>query len=143
MLFGSLVASAKLAPSDISMVKMFVQEAYEENVQAFKQGMAIAKEEKKGDEVKAGAHGGRVPTKAEADEIRAKKGMSWQEVVVVSSVMFNGTVPTQAEIELEGYGSDPGQWANAKEWRKNGKPSLSGPRKTKARGCGADCTVGA
>ena len=51
--------------------------------------------------------------------------MPWREVVAVSSVLYNGTVPTLAEIELEGYGSDPGQWQSAKEWRKNGKPSLN------------------
>ena len=32
---------------------------------------------------------------------------------------------TKAEIQLEGYGSDPVQWASAKESRKNGKPNLN------------------
>ena len=40
-------------------------------------------------------------------------------------MLFSGTVPTLAEIEAEGYGSDPGQWQSAKESRKNGKPNLN------------------
>ena len=120
-----MVGSAKLVPSDLKMVKIFMEEAYEEHVPSFNKGVAIAKEERRADEPKSGAHGGKMPNKTEADEIFEKKGMPWQEVVVVSSVLFNGTVPTAAEIELEGYGSDPGQWQSAKEWRKNGKPNLN------------------
>ena len=50
---------------------------------------------------------------------------------MVSSVLFSGTVPTLAEIEAEGYGSDPGQWQSAKEGRKNGKPNLNTFLKTR------------
>ena len=40
-------------------------------------------------------------------------------------MLYSGTVPTLAEIEREGYGSDPGQWSSAKEARKAGKSCLN------------------
>ena len=57
--------------------------------------------------------------------------MRWQEVVAVTSVMHNGSVPSDAEIVQAGYGSDPSQWASAKESRKNGKPNMNHFLKTK------------
>ena len=125
MLFGQLVGSSALEPPDRTMVKIFMEIAYEDNVTAFNRGLVVAKESVRAAEPKAGTHGGSIPSKQEAATIEATKGMRWQEVVVVSSVLFSGTVPTLAEIEAEGYGSDPGQWQSAKESRKNGKPNLN------------------
>ena len=126
MLFADVVSKCRtLTASDLGMIKRFMEIAYEEHYTSFKNGLSISKEERRADEAKSGAHGGKIPSKSEADSIVSKKGMPWQEVVAVSSVMYNGTVPTLAEIELEGYGSDPGQWQSAKEWRKNGKPSVN------------------
>ena len=76
-------------------------------------------------EAKSGSHGGKVPNESEAKKILDEKGMCWQEVVAVSSVLYSGTVPTSVEIAAEGYGSDPGQWQSAKELRKSGKPNLN------------------
>ena len=126
MLFADVISKSRvLTASDHGMVKRFMEIAYEEHYPSFKNGLSISKEERKADEPKGGAHGGKVPSKDDASAILTKKGMSWREVVAVSSVLYNGTVPTLAEIELEGYGSDPGQWQSAKEWRKNGKPSVN------------------
>ena len=57
--------------------------------------------------------------------------MTWHEVVALSAVMYNGTVPSKQEIEAAGYGSDPAQWLSSKEHRKNGKPNVHNFMKTK------------
>ena len=56
MLFGSLVGSAKLEPSDLRMIKFFMEEAYNEHVPSFNKGMAIAKEERRSEEPKSGSN---------------------------------------------------------------------------------------
>ena len=127
MLFGELVGSSALDAADRGVLRQFMEIAYEEHVADYYKGINGAKTlraEASRAEQKGGAHGGNIPTRAEADEIFKDKGMTWKEVVVVSSVLFSGTVPTVGEIEKEGYGSDPGQWDSAKELRKHGKPNL-------------------
>ena len=126
MQLGMLVGKAtNLVARDIMMIKAYMELAYEDHSPSFKTGLALAKEEsKEGGAVKGGAHGGHIPNKKEAEEILAEKGMRWQEVVALNSVLFNGSVPTEKEIQLEGYGSDPAQWASAKESRKSGKKNI-------------------
>ena len=84
----------------------------------------MAKSEMAVTESKSGAHGGKMPSESEAKKILSEKGMPWQEVVAVSSVLYSGTVPTAVEIAMKGCGSDPGQWQSAKELRKSGKPNM-------------------
>ena len=92
----------------------------------------LAKELVRGEEgATKGSAGGNIPTEAEAAQIRLAKGMSWHEVVALSCVMHNGTVPSKQEIELAGCGSDPAQSPSAKEHRKNGKPNVHHFLKTK------------
>ena len=109
------------------MVQMFMEVAYEDNVTSFNKGLSMIKAVARAAAVveTTGAHGGKVPTDAEAIIIAEEKGMSWQQVVAISSVLFSGTVPTLAEIGQEGYGSDPGQWSSAKEARKAGKACMN------------------
>ena len=110
MLFGELVGSSALDAADRGVLRQFMEIAYEEHVADYYKGINGAKAlraEASRAEPKGGAHGGNIPTRAEADEIFKDKGMTWKEVVVVSSVLFSGTVPTVGEIEKEGYGSDP------------------------------------
>ena len=126
MMFGLVVAGAKcLNPKDIVMIRVFMELAYEDYTTSFKTGMSLGKESTRAEEPVGGAHGGQVPNKAEADKIRSEKGMRWEEVVAVTSVMHNGSVPSDSDIAHAGYGSDPSQWASAKESRKNGKPNLN------------------
>ena len=125
LLFGKLVGAANISTADRALIKICMEIAYEDNVTFFNKGLAMAKENICAEAPKGGSHGGRIPNETEAREIAETKGMPWQEVVVVSAVLFSGTVPTLAEIELEGYGSDLGQWQSAKEMRKNGKPNMN------------------
>ena len=127
MLFGKLVGASPIGPEDRMMVQMFMEVAYEDNVTSFNKGLSMIKAVARAAAVveTTGAHGGKVPTDAEAIIIAEEKGMSWQQVVAISSVLFSGTVPTLAEIGQEGYGSDPGQWSSAKEARKAGKPCMN------------------
>ena len=127
MLFGKLVGASPIGPEDRMMVQMFMEVAYEDNVTSFNKGLSMVKAVARAAAVveTTGAHGGKVPTDAEAILIAEEKGMSWQQVVAISSVLFSGTVPTLAEIGQEGYGSDPGQWSSAKEARKAGKPCMN------------------
>jgi hypothetical protein len=132
MMFGLIVAGAKcLNPKDIVMIRVFMELAYEDYTTSFKTGMSLGKESTRAEEPVGGAHGGQVPSKAEADKILAEKGMRWEEVVAVTSVMHNGSVPSDSDIAHAGYGSDPGQWSSAKESRKNGKPNMNHFIKTK------------
>ena len=127
ILFGRIAGSAEISTRDLTLIQMFMDVAYENNVTEFNKGLAHAKATARAHAMETkpmGTHGGKVPTKEEAARILEEKGMPWQEVVAVSSVLFNGTVPTLGEIERVGYGSDPGQWDSAKEWRKQGKPNL-------------------
>ena len=124
-LFGMIVGAAKIEATDRTMIQIFMEVAYEDNVSDFNKGLQRSKQETHDATRRTiGAHGGKIPTAAEAAAVFEEKGMSWQEVVVVSSVLYNGTVPTLGEIELEGYGSDPGQWASAKEQRKQQKTNI-------------------
>lgn len=125
MLFGKMVGAARLSASDMSAIKMFVEIAYEDTVTFYNKGLNMAKSEIAGAETKSGAHGGKMPNESEEKKILSEKGMPWQEVVAVSSVLYSGTVPTAVEIAMEGYGSDPGQWQSAKELRKSGKPNMN------------------
>jgi len=127
MLFGKLVGASPIGPEDRMMVQMFMEVAYEDNVTSFNKGLSMIKAVARAAAAveTTGAHGGKVPTDAEAIIIAEEKGMSWQQVVAISSVLFSGTVPTLAEIGQEGYGSDPGQWSSAKEARKAGKPCMN------------------
>ena len=126
MMFGLIVAGSKcLNPKDIVMIRVFMELVYEDYVTSFKTGMSLGKESSRADETSGGSHGGSIPSKAEADKILDEKGMRWQEVVAVTSVMHNGSVPSDSDIAQAGYGSDPSQWASAKEARKNGKPNLN------------------
>ena len=127
MLFGKLVGASTIGAEDRMMVQMFMEVAYEDNVTSFNKGLSMVKAVARAASAAdaTGAHGGKVPTDAEAISIAAEKGMPWQQVVAVSSVLFSGTVPTLAEIGQEGYGSDPGQWSSAKEARKAGKACLN------------------
>ena len=98
MLFGKMVGSAKLSEADMNIVKMFMEIAYEDNVSFYVKGMAMSKNER-AIEAKSGSHGGKVPNESEAKKILDEKGMCWQEVVAVSSVLYSGTVPTAVEIQ--------------------------------------------
>ena len=127
MLFGKLVGASTIKAEDRIMLQMFMEIAYEDHVTAFNKGLSLVKavERTASAADSTGTHGGKVPTESEAISIAAEKGMPWQQVVAVSSVLYSGTVPTLAEIGREGYGSDPGQWSSAKEARKAGKPCLN------------------
>jgi hypothetical protein len=104
MLFGKLVGASAISAEDRMIVQMFMEVAYEDNVTAFNKGLSMIKAVARAAAVveTTGAHGGKVPTDAEAILIADKKGMSWQQVVAISSVLFSGTVPTLAEIEIAG-----------------------------------------
>ena len=119
LLFGRLVGQSSIEASDLTIIKMAMEVAYADNVAQFTKGLAMAKAERRVDE-SPGTHGGRVPNRAEALAIAEKKGMSWQEALAVSSVLYCGVIPTESEIVKEGYGSDPAQWASMKERRKRG-----------------------
>ena len=124
--FGQIISGAQnkgaISASDVTLVRVLMQVAYGDDVSYFNNGMnmikAAVKEEE--DKVKTGSHGGKIPTKLEAQEIYDKKGMSWQECVAVSGVLWCGIVPTEGEIMREGYGSDPALWQSAKDRRKAG-----------------------
>ena len=103
LLFGKLVGAANISTADRALIKICMEIAYEDNVTFFNKGLSMAKENIRAEAPKVGSHGGRIPNETEAREIAETKGMPWQEVVVVSAVLFSGTVPTLAEIELEGY----------------------------------------
>ena len=126
ILFGLIVAGAKaLTPKDIIMIKVFMELAYEDFTTSFKTGMSLGKESSRAAEPAVGAHGGLIPNKTEAEKILVEKGMRWQEVVAVTAVLHNGSVPSDTEIAHAGYGSDPSQWASTKEARKNGKTNMN------------------
>ncbi len=129
LLFGKLVGASALGAEDRMMIEMFMEIAYEDHVGVFKKGLTLVKAAARNIAAAAaeegGAHGGKVPNEAEALAILAEKGVSWQCCVAMSSVLFNGTVPTLTEIAQEGYGSDLGQWASAKEARKAQKVNLN------------------
>ncbi len=91
--------------------------------QAYAMVKAVAKAEAASEVT--GAHGGKIPSAAEALQILELKGMSWQNVVACTAVLVTGTVPTLAEVDLEGYGSSPDQWSSAKEARKMGRSSMT------------------
>ena len=61
-----------------------------------------------------------------------------QEAVVVSSVLFNGTVPGMGEIEAigYGYGADPGQWPSVSQDRHRQGGAQSRKGKKRGRGDG-------
>ena len=108
------------------MLQMFTEVAYEDHVTAFNKGVSMVKAVARSSAADTtGPNEGKVPNAAEATAIAEQKGMSWQQVVAISSVLYSGTVPTLAEIERGGYGSDPGQWSSAKEARKAGKSCLN------------------
>ena len=127
MLFGKLVGASTINAEDRMMLQMFMEVAYEDHVTSFNKGLSLSKTAARASAVveAAGAHGGKIPTEAEAKSIVEEKGMTWQQVVAISSVLFSGTVPTLAEIGQEGYGSDPAQWSSAKEARKAGKSCMN------------------
>ena len=146
MLFGKLVGASTINAEDRMMLQMFMEVAYEEHVTSFSKGLSLAKAVTRASAMVevAGAHGGKIPTDAEAISIADEKGMSWQQVVAISSVLFSGTVPTLAEIGQEGYGSDPGQWSSAKESRKAGRACMNTFLKSRdAEGYRAMITKGA
>ena len=121
ILFGKMVGASKIATADLDIVRMVMQVAYSEHVTSFTMGLTMGKIESKEIATKEMAHGGVIPSAAEAAAIQVQKGMPWQEVVAVSSVLFSGTLPVDGEIQREGYGSDPAGWAAAKERRKSKK----------------------
>ena len=133
MKFGIIVGTTKgLSPYDLVSIKMLMELVYEDVTPSFNKGLVLAKELIRGEEgATKGSAGGNIPTEAEAAQIRLAKGMSWHEVVALSCVMHNGTVPSKQEIELAGCGSDPAQSPSAKEHRKNGKPNVHHFLKTK------------
>ena len=133
MKFGIIVGTTKgLSPYDLVSIKMLMELVYEDVTPSFNKGLVLAKELLRGEEgATKGSAGGNIPTEAEAAQIRLAKGMSWHEVVALSCVMHNGTVPSKQEIELAGCGSDPAQSPSAKEHRKNGKPNVHHFLKTK------------
>ena len=133
MKFGIIVGSTKgLSPWDLVSIKMLVELVYEDVNPSFNRGLALAKELTRAEEgATKGSAGGNIPTEAEATRIFLEKGMTWHEVVALSAVMYNGTVPSKQEIEAAGYGSDPAQWLSSKEHRKNGKPNVHNFMKTK------------
>ena len=133
MKFGIIVGSTMgLTPWDLISLKMLVELAYEDVNPSFNKGLGFAKELTRAEEsATKGTAGGNIPTEAEAIKILLEKGMSWREVVALSAVMYNGTVPSKQEIEAAGYGSDPAQSVSAKEHRKNGKPNVHNFMKTK------------
>ena len=146
MLFGKLVGAAKIEPRDRIKLQMFMEVAYEEHVSRFNKGLALEKQAAREVDSAAGAgsHGGKVPEKAQVKAIEELKGMPWPACVAVSAVLFSGAVPTEAEIEREGYGSDPAQWESAKVARKQGRPNLLNYIKSRdAEGYRAMITKGA
>ena len=94
LLFGKLVGAANISTADRALIKICMEIAYEDNVTFFNKGLSMAKENLRAEAPKVGSHGGRIPNETEAREIAETKGMPWQEVVVVSAVLFSGTVPT-------------------------------------------------
>ena len=127
MLFGRLLAESEISAKDHLLVQMFMEIAYEEHVTGFNKGIAMVKALARAEAASevTGAHGGKIPSAAEALQILELKGMSWQNVVACTAVLATGTVPTLAEVELEGYGSSPDQWSSAKEARKMGRSSMT------------------
>ena len=127
LLFGRLLAESEISAKDHLLVQMFMEIAYEEHVNAFNKGIAMVKAVAKAEAASevTGAHGGKIPSAAEALQILELKGMSWQNVVACTAVLVTGTVPTLAEVDQEGYGSSPDQWSSAKEARKMGRSSMT------------------
>ena len=127
LLFGRLLAESEISAKDHLLVQMFMEIAYEEHVTGFNKGIAMVKAVAKAEAASevTGAHGGKIPSAAEALQILELKGMSWQNVVACTAVLVTGTVPTLAEVDQEGYGSSPDQWSSAKEARKMGRSSMT------------------
>jgi len=125
LLFGQAIAGLQLPPPDLVKIEILVITCYKGSRDAYYQGLKLSRAVVKDDEEQSGSHGGKIPSKAEAAAIAEKKGMSWMEVVVVSSVLFAGSIPTEGEIKREGYGSDPAQWVSTKERRKAKKLSFT------------------
>ena len=128
MLFGRLVAKADLDATELSAIQMYMQVAYEaDDVTAFKSAVKMDKGSAQSSKTDPGqgSHGGSLPSKKEAAEILAEKGMPWRAVVVVTSCLYTGMVPTLKEIDSEGYGSDPAQWKSTIQRRKAKKWCLA------------------
>ena len=82
MLFGKLVGASELDMTDITAIRFFMEVAFAEKITSYVKGLSIGKAVvKAAAEKEEGSHGGKVPNKAEADAIFAKKGMPWQEVL--------------------------------------------------------------
>jgi hypothetical protein len=128
MLFGKLVGASTIGAEDRMMVQMFMEVAYEDNVTSFNKGLSMVKAVASAASAAdtTGAHGGKVPTDAEAISIAAEKGMPWQQVVAVSSVLFSGTVPTLAEIGQNGMATPKAREGNETSLRRERRKSMSG-----------------
>lgn len=117
MLLGHIVAGAKLEASDRTIMDMFMEIAYADEVTGYKTGLSMKKAVVK-EASSVSSSGGRVPTKGEATSIEKEKGMPWQCGLAISSILVTGVVPTVGELEREGWNSDPAKWQSAKEMRK-------------------------
>ena len=110
MQMGQVVANADLTPKETGAVRTYMMIAYQEHMAFYREGVSTGKIEAEESKTKTGAHGGSLPSKDLAQKIEQEKGMPWQAVVVVTSVLYRGAVPTATEIDKYGYGSDPSAW---------------------------------
>ena len=101
MLLGHIVAGAKLEASDRTIMDMFMEIAYADEVTGYKTGLSMKKAVVK-EASSVSSSGGRVPTKGEATSIEKEKGMPWQCGLAISSILVTGVVPTVGELEREG-----------------------------------------
>ena len=127
MLMGRIAGKADLTSTELASVHMYLKVAYDsDDVHAYLAALKMESAGGSGGEGKSktASHGGSLPSKKEEAEILAEKGMPWRAVVVVSSCLFTGMVPTVMEIEREGYGSDPAQWHSTLQRRKAKKLCL-------------------
>ncbi|MBL6911017.1 MAG: hypothetical protein ISR34_11420 [Pirellulales bacterium] len=125
MQMGTLAASANLNAKESTAIRIYMMIAYNEHVSFYREGLASGKSAAEETKTKMGAHGGTLPAHEFSLQIEQEKGMPWQAVVVVTSVMYRGVVPTATEIDKYGYGSDPALWTSTNLDRKAKKKNFN------------------
>jgi len=125
MQLGQAVANSGLTAKEEVILRSYMMIAYGSQIAFYREGLNAGKLSAEETKSKVGTHGGSIPSKTLAQEIEELKGMPWQAVVVVTSVLYRGIVPTGTEIDKYGYGSDPAAWASTILDRKTKKRNFN------------------
>ena len=97
MQMGTLAASANLNAKELTAIRIYMMIAYNNHVSFYREGLASGKSAGEETKTKMGAHGGTLPAHEFSLQIEQEKGMPWQAVVVVTSVMYRGVVPVEPQ----------------------------------------------